>query len=167
MELNPESKADSVRLHPSCIKRRTFFSRTVERYFEKLILNEEEKYLETAKKVADFFLSEAEKIDYKIKCDFRQPAEPELYDSSAAALAACGMIEIYKETKDEKYLNGAIKLVEACDKYFCPWDDENDEALMNFGCAMHRDPKHQSLIYGDFYFFRAVCELSKILEEKA
>ena len=124
----------------------------------------EERYLLTSKKVADYFLSEAEKIDYKIKCDFRQPAEPELYDSSAAALAACGMIEIYKETKEEKYLEGAKKLIEACDKYFCPWDDENDEALMNFGCAMHREPKHQSLIYGDFYFFRAVCVLSKIVK---
>ena len=46
MELNPESKAASVRLFPSCIKRRTFLSLTVERYFEKLVLKELEKYLE-------------------------------------------------------------------------------------------------------------------------
>ena len=54
----------------------------------------ETRYLETAKKVADYFLAEAEKNDYKIKCDFCQPEDDELYDSSAAAIAACGMIEI-------------------------------------------------------------------------
>ena len=114
-------------------------------------------------KVADYFISEADKIAYKIKCDFRQPAEPELCDSSAAAIAACGMIEIYKETGDEKYLEAAKKLLDACDKEFCPWDDENDEALLNYGCVMYREPKQQSLIYGDYYFFKAVCEVSKLI----
>lgn len=122
----------------------------------------EQRYLDTAKKVADKFIIEAEKNNYKIKCDFCQPEEDELFDSSAAAVAACGMIEIYKETKLEKYLDGAKKLIEACDREFCPWEDENDEALMNYGCAMYREPKHQSLIYGDYYFFRAVCELAKL-----
>jgi len=113
----------------------------------------EERYLETSMKVADYFISEAEKIAYKIKCDFRQPEDAELYDSSASAIAACGMIEIYKATKDEKYLEATKKLLEVCDKEFCPWDDKNDEALMNYGCAMYREPKQQSLIYGDYYFF--------------
>ena len=119
-------------------------------------------YLETAKKVSDYFISEAEKNDYKIKSDFRQPEDNMLYDSSAAAIAACGMIEIYKHCSDEKYLNAAKKLVFACDEHFCPWDDENDEALLKFASERYVYQTQISLIYGDYYFFKAVCELDKI-----
>lgn len=120
------------------------------------------EYIETAKKVADYFISEAEKDDYKIKSDFRQPEDYVLFDSSAAGVAACGMIEIYKHTNENKYLDAAKELVIACDEHFCPWDDENDEALLNFASERTNDPKHRALIYGDYYFFRAVCELSKL-----
>ena len=71
----------------------------------------EETALETAKKVADYFICEAKKNNYKIKCDFCQPEGDELYDSSAASIASCGMIEIYRETGDEKYLEAAEKLI--------------------------------------------------------
>ena len=126
----------------------------------------EERYLDTSKKVADYFISEAEKNNWKIKCDFAQPEDEELYDSSAAAIAACGMIELYKETKEEKYLEAAKKLIKACDEYFCPWDDIEDEALLNYGCLRYDEHAHLALIYGDFYFFTAVCELEKIMENK-
>lgn len=123
----------------------------------------EARYLDSAKKAADYFIEESEKYGYKIPCDFAQPDNDEIYDSSAAAIAASGMVEIYRETKDKKYFDGAKKLIEACDKFFCPWDDENDEALMNFGCLRYSEPEQIALIYGDYYFFhavRAICNLS-------
>ncbi len=123
----------------------------------------EKRYLETSKKVADYFISEAEKNSWKIKCDFCQPEEEELYDTSAAAIAACGMIEIYKETGEKKYLNAAENLIRVCDEEFCPWNDSEDEALLNGGCVRYDEHKQMALIYGDFYFFNAVCELEKIL----
>jgi len=123
----------------------------------------EERYLETSKKVADYFIKEAKKNNWKIKCDFCQPEEEELYDTSAAAIAACGMIEIYKETGEKKYLNAAENLIRVCDEEFCPWNDLEDEALLNGGCVRYDEHKQMALIYGDFYFFNAVCELEKIL----
>ena len=123
----------------------------------------EQRYLETAKKVADYFIQEAKKIDYKIKCDFCQPEDDILYDSSAAAIASCGMIEIYKETGEEKYLKEAEKLILVTSENFCPWDDENDQALVDFGSESFTKHEHVALIYGDYYFLRAVCELDKIL----
>jgi len=122
----------------------------------------EQRYLDTAKKVADYFIEEAEKNDYVIKCDFCQPNDVELYDSSAAAVAACGMIEIYNETSEEKYLKAAEKLILVTSEKFCPWEDENDQAIVNFGTGSFVADKHIALIYGDYYFFRAVCELEKI-----
>ena len=73
------------------------------------------------------------------------------------------MIELYKETGNNEYLDASIRLIQACDKNFCPWNDEEDEALLNYGCAMYSDGKQMTLIYGDYYFFHAVCELDTLL----
>nr|MCR4718544.1 glycoside hydrolase family 127 protein [Bacillota bacterium] len=124
----------------------------------------EQRYLETAKKVADYFIAEAKKNDYKIKCDFCQPENDNLYDSSAASIAACGMIEIYKETGEKKYLKEAENLILVTSENFCPWDNEKDMALVNFGSESFEKHEHLALIYGDYYFFRAVCELCEILK---
>ncbi|MCR4719941.1 MAG: glycoside hydrolase family 88 protein [Firmicutes bacterium] len=123
----------------------------------------EQRYLDTAKKVADYFIGEAKKNDYKVKCDFCQPENDNLYDSSAASIAACGMIEIYKETGEKKYLKEAENLILATSENFCPWDNEKDMALVNFGSESFEKHEHLALIYGDYYFFHAVCELDDIL----
>ncbi len=118
----------------------------------------EQRYLDTAIKCANYFIGEAKKNDYKVKCDFCQPECDELYDSSAAAIASCGLLDIAEATGDRKYYDEAVKLLDACDKNFCPWDDENDEALLNYGCEMYSKHEHLALIYGDYYFFTAVCK---------
>lgn len=122
--------------------------------------------LETSINAANYFIENAKKTDYKIKCDFCQPEEDELYDSSAAAVASCGMIELYKETGINKYLDAAKKILNSCDKYFCAWENIEDEALLNYGCVMYSEHKQTSLIYGDFYFFKAVCEMDRIMQEE-
>ena len=123
------------------------------------------KFLKTSIKVADYFIEEAKKNNWRVKCDFRQPEEDLLYDTSAAAIAACGMIEIYKLTQKKDYLNSAIMLIKICDKEFCPWNDLNDEALLNYGCEKYARPIQLPLIYGDYYFFKAVCKLSNMKNE--
>ena len=122
----------------------------------------EQKYLETAKKVADYFIGEAQKNDYKIKCDFCQPSEDEYFDSSAACIAACGMIEIYAETGEKKYKDVAEKLIIATSDNFSSWDDEENEALIDFGSERYSTKTHLALIYGDYYFLRALCKLDDL-----
>ena len=125
----------------------------------------EQRYLDAAKRCADNFIKNSKKWSYKIPCDFCQPVDEELYDSSAAAIAACGMTEIYKHTGDKVYLDEAINLIDACDKYFCPWDDAENEALLDKGCVRYSEQRHIALIYGDYYFFHAIRELDKLLGE--
>lgn len=122
----------------------------------------EQRYLEAAKKIANYFIQEAQNNDYKIKCDFCQPKGDELYDTSAAAIASCGMIEIYKETGDENYFRAARELIVTTATSFCPWNDNDDQALVNFGSESFERHEQLALIYGDYYFFRAVCELDKL-----
>ena len=57
----------------------------------------------------------------------------------------------------------AEKLITATSENFCPGDDEENQALVDFASERYECRKHMALIYGDFYFFKAVCELDEML----
>lgn len=121
------------------------------------------RYLDAAKKVANYFIACCS-FDPVPKCDFRQPEDVVAYDSSAAAIAASGMIEIAKNcegSEKEVYLNGAVNLLKALDERCCPWDNPEDEALLNFGMELFNNG-HKPLIYGDYYFLEAILKLKNM-----
>lgn len=115
------------------------------------------EYLETAQKVSDYFLKQAEKANFKVVTDFNQPEEPKYYDNTAAVCAACGMIEIYKVTEQEKYLNGAIKILKALEED-CIFDGSNQSILQN-GMEAYYAGKEMHIIYGDFFLAEAILKL--------
>ncbi len=121
------------------------------------------KYLNCAKRVANYFIVNTP-ADGLIPVDFRQPEEPHLEDSTAAAIAACGMIEISKhcEGADQRiYHNAAIRLLRALDEKRCNWSEEADNILEKCTVAYH-DEKHEfSIIYGDYYFIEAIWKLTE------
>jgi unsaturated chondroitin disaccharide hydrolase len=117
----------------------------------------EEKYLETAKRVADYFLEHSEKSNYKVVADFNAPETPVYYDNTAGACAACGLIEIYKSTKDKKYLSGAIKILYAMEED-CIFDD-SDESILQNCMESYSAGKEMHIIYGDFFLCEAILKL--------
>ena len=117
----------------------------------------DEKYLETSKKVADYFLEHSKKSNYKIVADFNAPNEPMYYDNTAGAIAACGLIEIYKATVDKKYLNGAIKILKALEED-CIFD-ESDESILQNCMESYSAGKEMHIIYGDFFLCEAILKL--------
>ncbi|AIQ52827.1 glycoside hydrolase family 88 protein [Paenibacillus sp. FSL R7-0331] len=121
-----------------------------------------EEYLQTAKQIAHYFMANIPE-DGVIPLDFRQPAEPKLEDDTAAAIAACGLIEIAKavgELERELYLNAALKLLRALDER-SDWSDENDCIIQKGSEAYHkpRNQHHHAIIYGDYYFMEAMFKL--------
>lgn len=114
-------------------------------------------YLETAKKAADYFLNEAEKTGYKVPCDFSQPKESPYLDNSAAACAACGMIEVYKATNEEKYLQGAINLLKALEED-CIFD-QSDQSILQNCMVSYQNGVQCHLVYGDFFLTEAILKL--------
>jgi unsaturated chondroitin disaccharide hydrolase len=125
------------------------------------IHTKEERYLETAKKVAHYFIVNLEKSDWKALCDFRSPEEPVIYDSSAAAIAACGMIEIAKavpEFEKDIYLNAAIKTLKALDKDFCCYGEEDDSIVLK-GTVMYTAGHHRPLVYAYMFYAEALLKL--------
>ena len=125
------------------------------------IHTKEERYLDTAKKVAHYFIMNLEMSDWKALCDFRAPAEPVIYDSSAAAIAACGMIEIAKnvpEFEKDMYLSAAIKTLKALDEHFCDYTEDEDSIVLK-GTVMYTAGHHKPLVYADMFYAEALLKL--------
>ena len=125
------------------------------------IHTKEQRYLDTAKKVAHYFIANLENSDWKALCDFRSPEEPILYDSSAAAIAACGMIEIAKnvpEFEKDMYLKAAIKTLKALDESFCDYSEADDSIVLK-GTVMYTAGHHVPLVYADMFYAEAIIKL--------
>ncbi|XOJ01708.1 glycoside hydrolase family 88 protein [Paenibacillus polymyxa] len=120
-----------------------------------------EEYLNTAKRIAHYFIANIPENGI-IPVDFRQPKEPAYEDSTAAAIAACGLIEISKVVglhEKELYLSAAIKLLKVLDEARADWTKNSDCILINGSAAYHAKEHHQSIIYGDYYFIEAIFKL--------
>ncbi|MFB5673440.1 glycoside hydrolase family 88 protein [Paenibacillus terreus] len=120
-----------------------------------------EEYLYTAKRVAHYFIANIPGNGI-IPVDFRQPKEPALEDSTAAAVAACGLIEIAKRVSPHEkdlYLGAAIKLLQTLDQTRTDWTTGCDCILKNGSAAYHAGTHHQSIIYGDYFFIEAMLKL--------
>ena len=122
------------------------------------LFTKNKSYLATAEKTADYFLSKVEKTGYKTLTDFCAPETPVYYDNSAGACAACGMIELYKITKKDKYLQGAVKILQAMEED-CIFDD-SDESIVQNCMESYEIGKEVHLVYADFFLCEALLKLS-------
>ena len=118
------------------------------------------EYLETAKKVARYFMANVDDSGVP-RCDFNQPAQPDYRDTTAGACAACGLIELAKAVaEDEKdfYINSAIKLLKGLEAN-CNFSLDNQSILQN-GCVdYHHETNGLPIIYGDYYMMEALLKL--------
>lgn len=121
----------------------------------------EPSYLSAAERIANYFMANIPDNGL-IPVDFRQPAEPAWEDSTAAAIAACGLIELGRLSdgrQREVYLGAAMKLLTALERDRFNWDEDQDNFLTRCTGAYH-DREHEfSIIYGDYYFLEALMKL--------
>lgn len=124
----------------------------------------EEKYLDAAKRAAHYFISNLAISGYLPLCDFRAPKEPVLYDSTAGACAACGLLEIARHVPEGEralYLESALRILKAMEEKFCNWEEKEDGILYYGRVDYHSPAKDEdiSIIYGDYFFTEAVLRL--------
>ena len=133
------------------------------------IHTKEERYLNAAKQVANYFIANC-CDDWLPRVDFRAPAEPVLYDSTAGACAACGLLELAKalpENEGGMYAHAAVKMLKAMGERFANFDPATDD-MLGYGTIRYPassvigggDPGvHISIIYGDYFYTEAVLKL--------
>ena len=126
--------------------------------------NNEARYLDAAKRVAHYFISNIALSDYLPLCDFRAPQEPVYYDSTAGACAACGLLEIAKHVPEHEkhlYVESAVRMLQSMEKSFCNWNEDED-GILGMGKVAYHDNYHgvqQPIIYGDYFFIEALLRL--------
>ena len=121
----------------------------------------EKKYLDTAIKVARYFIFETQKTSWLPRLDFRQPDNPLYYDSTAGAIASCGLIELAKNVKnneDNYYISAAINILKSMEKHWCDWTNNND-SILQMGSEAYNWGIHKPIIYGDYFFAEAMLKL--------
>lgn len=120
-----------------------------------------QEYLDAAKNVAHYFIANVALTDFVPKHDFRQPDEPDYIDTSAGAIAACGLIEIAKcvpELEQKLYMQSAVNIMKALTDNHCDWSEKEQSILQNSSGFYGKDV-HKSLIYGEYYYVEAMYKL--------
>lgn len=126
------------------------------------IHTKEQRYLDTAKRVANYFIANVPDSGL-VPVDFRQPEDCNREDSTATAIAACGLIELANavpELEKAEYKNAALKLLKTLYEKRTDWSKEEDSIVQYCNNAYHNQKEdHRSIIYGDYYFIEAMFKL--------
>lgn len=124
----------------------------------------EEEVLNRAKQAAHYFIANVAGTDYVSLIDFRAPAQPVYYDASAAACAACGMLELSEyvpEYEKPLYREAAYRIFCALTERFCDFSTETEGILQKCSAKYHRESDREvSIIYGDYFLTELALRLS-------
>ncbi len=129
------------------------------------LYTKEARYLDASKKVADYFISNIPASGL-IPIDFKQPSEPALEDSTAAAIASCGLIQLSKalaalgdNSSAERYEGAALRLLRTLSEERLDLTLDHDNLLTHCSSAYFNGQHHISIIYGDYFFLEAILTL--------
>lgn len=113
-------------------------------------------FLDTAENLAEYFIKDLPE-DYVPYWDFDDPKK-EVKDSSAAAIACSGLLNLSELTGKKEFLGGAINILNSlCDNYL---SGEDEEGILKHGCfhKLENMGVDESLIWGDYYFIEAIMK---------
>lgn len=125
----------------------------------------DERFLTTAKRIAHYFIA-ALPEDGVPYWDFRlESLEGEPRDSSAAAIAASGLLEIAEAVpagEKRLYADAAERILASLTERYATWDRPEHEAILLHGTG-HKPGNANidvSLIYGDYFYAEAFAKLN-------
>jgi len=129
-----------------------------------------QRYMDTAIKVANYFISHLPS-DFIPIWDFLAPPSLPERDTSAAAIASAGLLDLSVLTRStspdlsKKYFDTATKILEslATDNY--RGNPDKTDVMLLHGCIGLSMPNDVGLIYGDYYFVEALLNYLKITSE--
>lgn len=121
----------------------------------------EERYLETARKLAANFIAHI-RPDGLTDSDFCQPEGELRIDNLAGMIGACGLLELAKAANDETYSAAAQRLVDGVINHCCDWSDASCGILTHCTASYHDDGagRHTNITYGDYFFVEALAKLT-------
>ncbi|XP_057847240.2 uncharacterized protein LOC131057065 [Cryptomeria japonica] len=125
-----------------------------------------EKFLQTAQKTADFFLRNLPPEDnvpyWDFDAPYRESYQPR--DTSAAAIAASGLLEL-GEYLGVKYRDSGVKILEGLVKYRADRRAQFKIPAILINGTSHYSTGHfdRALIFGDYYYVEGILRLSRFI----
>ena len=122
----------------------------------------EEFVVEKHTKIADTFVQKLPKDNVPYwDMDFK-PEDNEPRDTSASAIAACGILEMNKFHKSEAHLNAVTNMLTALIDNYLTENIKGANGILSDGMYnRRRDDKPESVIWGDYFFFEALMRIKK------
>lgn len=125
------------------------------------------RFLDAAKKVANYFCSNIVSYNYVSPIDFRAPEEPLYYDITASAIVASGLQELschMQGAEANNYQLIAKKILEEINVNYCDYNINTDGIVQKGSAKYHWDKVKPELpiIYGDYFYIEALLKLEKI-----
>lgn len=122
----------------------------------------DERFLTVAKRVAHYFIA-ALPEDHVPYWDFRlEPGETRQWrDSSAAAIAASGLLEIADLAplgEKKLYASAAERILVSLTENYATWDEPAHEAILKHATGSGDSYIDTSLIFGDYFYVEAVAK---------
>lgn len=119
-----------------------------------------DEYLQVAKKIAHYFIANIALTNYVSVIDFKAPKEPVYMDSTATAIAACGLLELSEHLVGHEralYVESAYKMLMALYKNYMDLDTETDGILTHGSAKYHRESDREvKIIYGDYFLLELI-----------
>lgn len=124
-----------------------------------------EEYLNQAKNVAHYFIANIALTDFTSLIDFRAPQEPQYFDTTATAIAACGLLKIARQVpklEGQFYFHAAWKMFSSLTEKYCDFDVEKDGLLTHGSAKYHRESDREvAIVYGDYFYLELLLRLKK------
>lgn len=126
---------------------------------------QEQKYLDAAKKAANYFITNSLQHDYIAPIDFMSPLEPFYSDTTASCIVASALVDLSEfvcPQEADNYLYVCEKIISKIDSDYCNYDITSDGILQG-GAERYRDdndPQGVNIVYGDFFLIEALMKLT-------
>lgn len=124
----------------------------------------EEEFLHIAKETANVFIDNLPKDDVPY-WDFTFTDEnPDIKDTSAAAIFVCGLLEICQfasETDKEKYEEIIDRVMKSLYENYSTKDVANTNGLLKEGVYHRNDGARECVSWGDYFYFEALVRILK------
>ncbi len=128
------------------------------------VYTKEPDFLHVAKKTCNYFINHLPG-DFIPYWDFSfDDDKPDIRDSSAAAIALCGLLELKKHVQGEErelYEKVAYKMVESLYINYSTRNNANSNGLIMHGMYHRTDGADECTIWGDYFYLEGLVRLLK------